>query len=106
MTARERLLKKRPRVVEIDGEKFHVRSLSISEGIRVEALHKDPGAALNMILASALLEDDGSQMFTDGDDPAIGEIPFELVPLITEAIQKLSKLKSVTALEKNSEATP
>lgn len=108
MTARERLLKKRPCKVEVNGEEFTVRALTIAETIQVTALseagkHQE---SMNFILGSAMLEDDGKQMFANPEDPAINDVPMDLIPGLCDKIGNLAKSKSVAALEKNSDATP
>ena len=108
MTVRERLLKKRPRFIEVDGDKIPVRSLTIAEGDKVEALQTagDNDALANFILSRVMIEDDGSQMFSDENDPAIQDVPVELVVPILDKVRSFSKPKSIDAIEKNSEATP
>ncbi len=108
MSARDRLLKKRPREIEIDGEKISVRSLTIAEGEKIEKLRAagDNDGYANYIVSRVMLEDDGSQMFKDENDPQIQDVPLEMVPLILNRVLSLTKTKSVDALAKNSEATP
>jgi hypothetical protein len=114
VSARERLLKKRPRQIELDdGEKIPVRSLTIAESLKVDALQaasqKDEAKKdemVNFIISRVMIEDDGTQIFKDETDPAIQDVPLEMVTLILEKVKSLTKTKAVDSIVKNSDATP
>lgn len=108
MSAREKLLKRRPRTIEVDGDSFTVRAPSIAEQIRIEALNEagKPQEAMNLILATCLLEEDGTQMFSGAEDADIALIPLDMVPALCEKITELSRPGKFKATVKNSDATP
>ena len=66
----------------------------------------DNDALANFILSRVMIEDDGTQMFNDEGDPAIQDVPLEMVVPILDKVRSFSKGKTVEAIEKNSEATP
>lgn len=108
MSARDRLLKKRPRTAKTDAGDFQVRALTIAETQSIAALN-DAGKAQESMLAIlgyAVLEDDGQQMFKGADDPDIASIPMDVIPQLSEQIAKLGQVRSVEKIEKNSDATP
>ena len=104
MTARERLLKRRPRTIEIDGDKITVRSLTVGETIRVQSMLGDvsqEAAVAAFIAAKCVLNDDGTQLFSGDDDPAIQEIPTDTLTLIADAAMKMSRYGDVEKAKKN-----
>ena len=109
MSARDRLLKRKPRDITVDGEQYKARTPTLRESLRFESLLKDPETqrqALEFFIASCLLEEDGSPMFTSESDESLQEIPVDRMQEISAEIGKLAKVPSLQKTVKNSEATP
>lgn len=104
MTARERLRKRRPKAIEIDGEKFTVRALTVGEIFELEAMQADPqrtGKIPGFVAAACLLEDDGTPLFSGPDDPGINDIPVDTLSEISDAVSRLSRTPSLAKTQKN-----
>lgn len=109
MSARDRLLKRRPRKVTIDGDDFYVRSLTLREAAKVDAFpHTASGAigieGISYLLATCLTDEDGKPIFDGPEDDSIQDIPGDTLSRLTKEIEKLSGAGK--AHEKNSVATP
>ena len=99
--SRKALLKRVPRGVEINGETVHVRSLTLREAWRFDELAKgEELAAMRFLVATCVVEPDGSQTFAQ-DDEAIADIPVDTIRQIGEAVKKVSEPGSVEKAEKN-----
>ena len=108
MTAREKLLKRRPKELDIDGEKFYLRALTIAEGIKAGTLDKDKEnhrEFVGFVLSCGLTDDSGEVVFTGPDDPGIENIPMDLVTRLLAEITSLSQVGKFKATEKNLDAT-
>jgi hypothetical protein len=109
MSARDRLLKRKPRDITIDGEQYKARTPTLRESLRFEALLKDPETqkqALEFFITCCLLEEDGSPMFLGESDESLQEIPVDRMQELATEIGKLAKVPSLQKTEKNSDATP
>lgn len=109
MSARDRLLKRKPRDITVDGETYKARTPTLRESLRFETLLKTPETqkqALEFFIACCLLEEDGSPMFTGETDESLQEIPVDRMQEISTEIGKLAKVPSLQKTVKNSEATP
>lgn len=107
----ERLKKKRGSPVEIEGDTFYVRSLTIGEMKRLNEL--DDTAKVAFAIGCSLVNQDGSQVMPDkanGETDAewstrIGEqlvdVPGSTVLAINEAIARLIKPSKPEAVAKN-----
>jgi hypothetical protein len=86
MSSKTALFKRKPKEVEVNGEKIHVRSLTIKEAREFEAL--EGTAAMLFALQCSVVESDGTQTFTSDD--GMDEIPLETVKQLFEHISKVS----------------
>lgn len=108
MTPRERLLKRKPRTVTVEGEEFLIRMPTVREAMEFESLLKSEETqrrALSYFVAHCLVNDDGSEVFESESDPALDDIPIDMLQGLCQAIGKMSKVPSLEKIEKNSEAT-
>jgi hypothetical protein len=99
------LLKKRPRIIDVDGDKFTVRALTVAETIKMDGL-KDGVEAMNFILSRGAVDETGESIFVDESDVTIADVPADLAVRLTKEIVSLSKTGKFAALEKNLDATP
>ena len=108
MSARDRLLKRKPKELDIDGEKVFVRSLTVAEFLHVEPWAKDPTKNREFVaylIARAVTDETGMPIFADENDAEIDNLPLDLVKRLTEEITELSKTGKFKSVEKNLEAT-
>lgn len=109
MNARDKLLKRKPKPLEIDGETIYVRSLTIAEFLHVEGMQKDESRQsefVGYLISRAVTDEDGTPIFATETDPAINDLPLDLVARLTTEITQLSKTGRFTATVKNFDATP
>lgn len=107
MSAREKLLKRVPKLLEPEG--IYIRSLTIAEFLHVESIQADESKQLEFVgyvLSRAVTDEEGVPVFTGPDDPGIQDLPLELVSRLTTEITALSKTGKFSVTVKNSEATP
>ncbi len=105
MSAAEKLKRRVPREIEIDGDKIMIRSMTLREAIRAEELAKnDDGEIGKYVISRCVVEPDGTQAFID-DDPAVLDIPADKLRILVAEITKLTNPSKPKAIEKNSEAT-
>ena len=106
MTSRERLLKKRPRAVDIEGEPVFVRAMTMAEILKVEALSAGNDdakkyEALTYIVAACVVEVDGSAVFSGADDAAIQDLPIDVLKRLVDEVNKASGVPSLGKIEGN-----
>lgn len=104
MTPRERLKKRRPKQVKVDGESFTVRSLTIGETLLIQEMAQDASRQAKVpafIASRCILDDDGSPLFSDESDADIGEIPTDTLNELANEIGRLSNAGSFVKIEKN-----
>lgn len=110
MTAREKLLKRKSRKIEIDGDEFFVRSMTLREVLWLQeqkiAGKEEDFETVAFIVANCLTDEQGAPLFAGKDDDAIRDIPTDRLQEITQKVGKLSRSGSQAAALKNSEATP
>lgn len=101
MSSRNSLLKRRPREVDIDGDKIFVRSMTLAEAIEVDRMSESKsGSVPQYIVQRCVVEPNGERVFPDGDD-AVLEMPIETISLISDAVKKISSPGSVKPTAKN-----
>lgn len=107
--ASERLRKRKPRKVEIDGDEFWVRSMTLREVEQVDKLSKSPNPydALTYAVAACLVNgsDDDEPAFTGPDDPDLRDVPTDKLRQLADEIGKASTTGSLEKQTKNSDAT-
>lgn len=106
---KDRLLKKRPREVDIDGDKFFVRSLTLAESIKVDELsaaaNGDPGKtadALSYMLCHCVVDANGNPVI---DENEAKEIQIDVASRLAEEVRKATRPPSLENQIKNSEPT-
>ena len=106
--SRKALLKRQPRkIATADGESILARSLTLGEALRFDELaNTDARSSLQYLVAQCVLDDEtGEPMFAGPDDPAILDIPIDMLREIGEKLTKLSSSGKIESAEKNSEGT-
>jgi hypothetical protein len=107
MSAKDVLFKRRIRPVEIDGDKLHVRSLTLREATEVDRLkeaNQSVEAAIYSV-AHCLVEADGTEVF-NGDSDTVRDIPLDTLHALGEAIAEVSAAAKAKDIRKNSDAAP
>lgn len=108
MSARDKLLKRRPRPVDVDGDQVFVRALTVQEFLDAEQLAKDEAKQFEFcaqVVAAGCVEENGQPVFSGPADKSIAMIPLDTLRLLTEKIRDASKTGNPQATLKNSEAT-
>lgn len=101
---KDRLKKRRPRKVTIEGDDYFVVSQTIAESEHVDLLAKDETQANQIIgysLFAGLVEEDGSAVFESPEDPDIKLIPIETALILSQEIRKATTPQSFEAAKKN-----
>jgi hypothetical protein len=108
MTARERLLKRGPKKISVEGETAYIVSMTLREAIHAESLAKSDGELGRYVISRCVVDEDGQRIFAD-DDEAILDIPADKMRVLVMAIVNATHPKdpeaASQAIEKNSEAT-
>lgn len=107
-SARDKLLRRCPKAIDIDGESIHVRSMTLAEVLEVESMEKAGRAQSDIasyVVSRCVVESDGHAVFDRPDDPDLLNITTDKLAKITDAVGKLSRAGSAATLEKNSAAT-
>jgi len=107
MSARDTLFKRTPKAVDLDGDTFYVRSLTLREATRVDEMNdaKQTMDVARYAVAHCLTDDAGQPLFADGDTD-MDDMPLDRLVLLFEAIKEQSSPPSRKAIRKNSEAAP
>lgn len=102
MSAKERLKKLRSvSAVEIGGDTFHVRALSLAELDEIDRAVKDCGEVTDaerkvsyarMLLAMSVCEANGDPVFDGHTDPAIDQVNTEALRALTDAAAEANGL--------------
>ena len=59
-------------VVEVNGQKIHVREMSVAERAKfLEVVDKTPSLAQAYLVQTCTINEDGTQLFTEADEAAI-----------------------------------
>lgn len=105
MSARDKLLSRKPKPIDIDGEQVFARALTIRESLEAEKLASNHKAFVFYVLSRAITEEDGSPVFETEDDEALNDIPMDRASELVKAVTSLTQTGKPKALEKNSDAT-
>lgn len=101
MGSRTALMKRRPRPVDIDGDQFFVRSMTLAEAIEVDRLTEAKSSDVaKYIVRRCVVEADGTRVFAD-DDEGVLDVPLETIASLSEAVRKVSSPGNVKATAKN-----
>lgn len=109
MSAKDKLLKRRPKPLEIDGETYYVRPLTVREFQEAAVIIKDAARYMEyatFTVAKALTDENGAAVFADDKDPALADLPLDLTYRLAEEVASLSNTGKFQAIVKNSDATP
>lgn len=110
---KDKLRKRKPRKVEIDGDVFFVRSMTIAEVEHVDVLAANPQRNAEIIgysLTRCVVEESGENVFdvettaTDGSvqfDPVIKEIPIDVAMKLSQEIRNATQPASIDTAKKN-----
>lgn len=105
MSARDKLLSRKPKPIEIDGEQVFARALTIRESLDAEKLAGDHRAFVFFVLSRAITEEDGTPVFSGESDDGLNDIPMDRASELVKAVTSLTQTGKPKALEKNSDAT-
>lgn len=94
--------------MDIDGDLFYVRSMTLSEGKKADAFSKNPDTILDgaaYVLSQCVVEPDGTKVFESESDPAIQDVPLDVQVRLTEEIRLATRAPSPESAKKNSAET-
>lgn len=81
-------------VVEVRGEKVHIRELTAAErGRLLVAVRSDPTLGPTFVTGLCALKPDGSPLFTPEEAEKLNESASDVVDKISQAVLKLSRLE-------------
>jgi len=104
MSLKDRLLRPRPRPVEIDGEQFYVCSMTLGLAEQVDSMAEQPGqerATAALVLSRCVLEEDGKPVFDDENDAGLAAVPVDVALQLVQEIRKITKPPTVDAVKKD-----
>lgn len=103
MSMKDAVLSRKPQPVEIDGDTFHVRSLTLREAHECEAMSEIDQALYGV--RKGLVDESGNRVFAEDDD-AVNDIPLSKLVQLYGAVNEATKPPSRKAILKNSEDAP
>ncbi len=109
---KDKLKKRRPRKVSIEGDDFFVVSQTLAESEHVEALAKDEsrgGEIISYSLSVGVVDEDGTPVFDQtgidknpGEfDPDIRLIPIETAVILSQKIREVTTPQAIEVAKKN-----
>lgn len=115
MSVLKKIQKRRNYTVDVDGEPVHLRSLSYSDAVAIDAVASASDKVF-YALGCALLEDDGTpaiprqpeetaQQYVDRVRVLTQDMQVEVMKQLSAAITKITKVPDGDAVVKNSEPT-
>src|SRR5688572_23159002 len=96
------LLKRRPREVDLDGEKVHVRSLTMREAMEFDAITEagDSVKAARFAISRCVVDAAG-ELLCEPDADQVNDIPLDTMYRLSEAIKDVSRAATPKAIAKN-----
>lgn len=104
-----KLGKRTPKQKVIGDETVYCRSLTLREYLVAEPLMQTDGARVPLMrhmIACAVTDAAGAPLFSGADDPAIDDVPLDVMYELVSEITHLTNTGSFKGIEKNSVATP
>lgn len=101
---KDRLTKRRPRKVSIEGDEFFVVSMTIAEADHVDILSKDEtrnAEILGYCLSRCLVDEAGAPVLDGEEDPTIKEIPIETATKLAQEIRNATNPPPIDSTKKN-----
>lgn len=106
MTTKEKLLRPRPRKVDIGGDMVFIRSLTIAEWEAACSVGErdDPQASRDFALflvSRGVVDESGARVFDSEADPDLTQVPSDVLILLSNRVHKLTTSGTVETIEKN-----
>lgn len=101
--SKESLFKRRPRAIEIEGDTFYVRSMTLAEAIEVDRLKEagDSIKAAQYSVARCVVSESGEPVLSEEDVP---QVPMDILHRLGALIAEVSSTASRGDIRKNSDA--